>query len=74
MDISGNARNVFRGSIDYCVELAETYGGAVKLSSMFGVSWMDNSAVALQSSREHCCSLLRKPCIYLIHSGSTMFL
>jgi hypothetical protein len=29
---------MFRGDIDHCVEVAETYGGAVKLTSLFGVS------------------------------------
>jgi hypothetical protein len=30
--------NIFEGGIDYCVNLAEKYGGAVRLHGPFGVS------------------------------------
>jgi hypothetical protein len=34
----GNVRKLFEGGLDYCVEMAEQYGGAVKLQSLYGVS------------------------------------
>lgn len=73
VDMSGNVRDMFTGGIGHCVELAENYGGAVKLTSLFGVSWM-YSTMALRSPREYCCSLFRNSYIYLIHSDCIMFL
>lgn len=34
----GNVRKVFEGGLDYCMKIAEQYGGAVKLQSLYGVS------------------------------------
>ncbi|KAG2150531.1 cytochrome P450 [Suillus clintonianus] len=34
--LTGNVRKVFEGGLDYCVKLAEQYGGAVKLQSLYG--------------------------------------
>ncbi|KAG1775387.1 cytochrome P450 [Suillus placidus] len=34
--LTGNVRKVFEGGLDYCVKMAEQYGGAVKLQSLYG--------------------------------------
>jgi hypothetical protein len=71
VDIPGNMRKMFRGGIDNCVEMAETYGGAVKLTSLFGVSPL---ALWHSEALTNDVALFRKPYIYLIHSHCIMFL
>jgi hypothetical protein len=52
VDASGNILKMFSGGIEHCVELAENYGGAVKLTGLFGeVSGMYNATVTYQPSR-----------------------
>jgi cytochrome P450 len=34
--LTGNVRKLFEDGLDYCVEMAEQYGGAVKLQSLYG--------------------------------------
>lgn len=34
--LTGNVRKVFEGGLDYCMKIAEQYGGAVKLQSLYG--------------------------------------
>ncbi|KAG2078916.1 cytochrome P450 [Suillus decipiens] len=34
--LAGNIRQVFECGLDYCVQMAEQYGGAVKLTSLYG--------------------------------------
>ncbi|KAG1862542.1 cytochrome P450 [Suillus subalutaceus] len=34
--LTGNVRTMFEGGLDYCVKMAEHYGGAVKLQSLYG--------------------------------------
>ncbi|KAG2368095.1 cytochrome P450 [Suillus spraguei] len=34
--LTGNIRQVFERGLDHCVEMAEQYGGAVKLTSLYG--------------------------------------
>lgn len=36
--LTGNVSSLFEGGVDYCVHIAEKYGGAVRLHGPLGVS------------------------------------